>query len=88
MIIWLWLKPVSSDGQYIQMDKGKYPKSLICVPDSSLRDSWPCFLCKVDNIDSLLANTSSQPLTPTVILALTLLPFSLHKNSVMICAGS
>lgn len=80
MIIWLWLKPVSSDGQYIQMDKEKYPKSLICVPDSSLRDSWPCFLCKVDNIDSLLANTSSQPYSLPSSWPLHFFPFLYTKT--------
>lgn len=29
----VWLKPVSSDGQCIQLNKGKYPKS--CVLDTS-----------------------------------------------------
>lgn len=60
MKIRLWLKPVSSDGQYIQMDKGKYPKFLICVPDTNPpRDAWPCFLCKVDHNDA-----SNQPCPP------------------------
>lgn len=40
----------------------KYPRFLVCVPDTSPpSDAWPSFLCKVDHNDSLRVNTSNQP---------------------------
>lgn len=67
----VWLKPASSDGQYIQLDKGKYPKSLVCVPDtSSSRVARLSFLCKVDHNDSLHVNTSNHHPSPYTTSAL------------------
>lgn len=59
------LNPYPVKDSNIQWDKGKYPKSLVCVPDTSPpSDAWPSFLCKVDHNDSLRVNTSNQPFPP------------------------
>lgn len=61
----MWLEPASSEGHLIHVDKGKSPKSLVCVPDTSPpRDVWPRFLCKVDHNDSLHVNTSTFTAIP------------------------
>lgn len=60
-----------------QLDKGKPPESLVCVPDARPpSDAGPSFMCKVEQNESLHINTSNRPFPNAIILFTTSAPLS------------